>query len=87
MGSVSETVRGIEFALEDGTRIVTQLLADDIGARSFLFSDFRFRTTHMSLRELSVRALRDVGAVAARAGDAAGDGSEAGAGDSVGTCG
>ena len=31
MGSTSESVRGIEFQLEDGTRIVAQLLSDDVG--------------------------------------------------------
>lgn len=31
LGAVSETVRGVEFALEDGTHIVVQLLSDDIG--------------------------------------------------------
>lgn len=31
LGVVSEHIRGVEFALEDGTHIVAQLLSDDLG--------------------------------------------------------
>ena len=31
LGAASDSVRGVEFELEDGTRIVAQLLSDDIG--------------------------------------------------------